>query len=574
MGKQTKLLLLILLVLILVASGLLIGFLLSDDDADNEESEDVQESTDVQKQYISDYQVDQPDLADQVSTQNEEDEEPDVLGAEAGRKVVKFAKNLPKKELRNLEKKYKVKFTDDVAFNGVYSLTANASSDLTGLSSEVASFESMETDIEVRIAAQSVDWGVERVGTTQVMNKYTGEGIKVAVLDTGTQLDHPDLVDNIISGYDFVNNDADPSDDSGHGTHIAGIIAASNNDIGTLGVAHNTKIMPVKVLNGRGSGYLSDVLQGIFYAMGNDADIINLSLVTFTNAPIFEFVVDFATENGVLVVGAAGNYRGQTCLYPAAYSSVICVVATDRDNRVASFSNLGGDLSAPGVSNYSTYPGSRYAYLSGTSMATPHVSGAAAAVMQACNCSAAEVRTILEQTAVDLGEEGKDGLFGYGLIDLVAATQKGKGNLPSTTPPPAEERGQSFFKKPAATIQDLVVTNPETKRIMTDDTELFLQFALDPVLGESDLSQIELYLDNEEIYSTDSQSGSYNLSLSDLANGQYFIRIIAKFNDSSLSFERLILEVDRPGSNLNMSRANPINPGNKKILGIITRFDY
>ncbi len=193
------------------------------------------------------------------------------------------------------------------------------------------------------------------------------------------QYDHPDLAGKVIRG-DHVDNDWDPYDGNGHGTHTAGIAAAvTNNARGIAGMAPEATIYAVRVLDESGSGTLQNVANGIIHAADNGADVINLSLGSPNDSITLKEAVDYAWNKGVVVVAAAGNDGSAQPTYPAYYSDAIAVAATDSDESKASFSNYGNwvDVAAPGVNIYSTYTDGGYASLSGTSMATPHVAGLA-----------------------------------------------------------------------------------------------------------------------------------------------------------------------------------------------------
>ncbi len=270
---------------------------------------------------------------------------------------------------------------------------------------------------------QQLPWGVDRVDADLVNG--TGADVTVCVVDTGIDKDHPDLQANIVGGKNFAAKGAavDPTqwdDDNGHGTHVAGTIAALDNSVGVVGVAPQASLLAAKVLDRRGSGYLSDVVAGVDYCVQSGADVVSMSLGTSSDVQTMHDAVDAAYAAGVLLVAAAGNDYGGAVSYPAAYDSVIAVSATDSSDNLASFSSVGPEveLAAPGVSVLSTYKGGSYATLSGTSMATPHVSGVVALAIQANPLlSNAEVRALLQNTADDLGAAGKDNWFGYGLVD-------------------------------------------------------------------------------------------------------------------------------------------------------------
>lgn len=202
----------------------------------------------------------------------------------------------------------------------------------------------------------------------------------IAIVDTGTDYTHPDLQGKVVAGFDFVNNDADPMDDNGHGTHCAGIAAANtNNSVGVAGVGFNCSVMPVKVLNAAGSGYLDAVANGVTYAVDHGAKVVSMSLGGGSGTLTLQNAVDYAWNHGVVVVAAAGNSSTTTPSYPAFYTNCIAVASTDSNDLRSSFSNYGTwvDVAAPGSNILSTVPGGGYEYWSGTSMATPAVAGLA-----------------------------------------------------------------------------------------------------------------------------------------------------------------------------------------------------
>jgi subtilisin family serine protease len=252
------------------------------------------------------------------------------------------------------------------------------------------------------------------------------------VIDTGIDATHADLLDNLKGGYNAINPAVSWADDNGHGTHVAGTIAAIDNSIGVIGVAREADLYAVKVLNRKGSGYTSDIIEGIDWAIENDMDIINMSLGSSWYSATFEAACTRAIDAGIVVVAAAGNSGpgAETVGYPAKYPGVIGVSATDSSNVIAYFSSRGEgvDIAAPGVSIYSTYKGGAYTTMSGTSMASPHVAGVVALILTQPDgndgmWTPAEVEARLEGTAQDLGTDGPDLLYGAGLVraDLAVA---------------------------------------------------------------------------------------------------------------------------------------------------------
>ncbi|MCZ8222703.1 MAG: S8 family serine peptidase [Microcystis sp. LE19-84.1B] len=275
------------------------------------------------------------------------------------------------------------------------------------------------------------DWGVNLVNAPEAWARgYTGQGIVVAVLDTGVDRNHADLAGNIwtnageiandgldndgngyvddVYGWNFANGNNNTLDGNRHGTHVAGTIAAGNNGFGATGVAYNSRIMPVKVLSDSGSGSYSGVAQGIRYAVDNGADVINMSLGGGSTSSAVQSALQYASSRSVIVVMAAGNAGAAQPGYPAfnATSWGLAVGAVNSSNQMASFSNRAGSnssmryVTAPGVQVYSTLPNGGYGFLSGTSMATPHVAGVVALMLSANpNLTDAQVRQIITATA-------------------------------------------------------------------------------------------------------------------------------------------------------------------------------
>lgn len=271
----------------------------------------------------------------------------------------------------------------------------------------------------------SNQWGPQDIFAPLAWNITTGsQNVIVAIVDTGVDYTHPDIMANYYpGGYDYINNDADPKDDNGHGTHVAGIAAAvTNNGVGIAGISQS-KIMAEKVLNNVGSGSYSAVANGIIHATNKGAKVISLSLGGSFSSSTLQNAVNYAWKNGALIVAAAGNDNSGRISYPAAYSNVIAVSALDPGDNFAYYSNHGKkiELAAPGTNIYSTYPGG-YAYMSGTSMATPFISGSAALVLSKNGgLTNSQVRNILDTTAVDLGARGRDAYFGYGKVNVYGA---------------------------------------------------------------------------------------------------------------------------------------------------------
>jgi subtilisin family serine protease len=275
-------------------------------------------------------------------------------------------------------------------------------------------------------------WGVVKIGAPSVWPSSTGSAVKVAILDTGMDKDHPDLP-TAAGGINFVANrgKVDPTaweDDNGHGSHCAGIIAAKiNNGKGSQGVAPGAALYIAKVLNKSGSGTITDIVAGIDWAISKQVNVISMSLGAATGYSTLEAACKRAYDAKITIVAAAGN-NGGAVIYPAAYDTVIAVSATDSSDVYASFTSHGTqiDVSAPGVSIYSTYKNGGYATMSGTSMACPHVVGEIALLLEDhANdlTTPALVKSILEDSrcVVDLGTTGWDEYYGAGRISASGA---------------------------------------------------------------------------------------------------------------------------------------------------------
>lgn len=273
---------------------------------------------------------------------------------------------------------------------------------------------------------QEKQWGLAELGAPGAWSLTQGAGSVVAVIDSGVDGSHPDLAAAMVRGVntrtdrgDYTEPTVDPD---GHGTHVAGIIAArAGNDKGVVGVAPQASIMPVKVLGADGAGYMGDVVEGIVWAADNGADVINMSL----GGPDADFsapAVAYARAKGVVVVAAAGNEGSSAPSYPAALPGVISVSALDRDGEVDTYSNYGTtiDLAAPGSDILSTVPDG-YGYMTGTSMAAPHVAGVAALVDSVA--PDADIEVVLVASARDAGPAGRDARFGAGIVAAQAAVQ-------------------------------------------------------------------------------------------------------------------------------------------------------
>jgi PKD repeat protein len=328
----------------------------------------------------------------------------------------------------------------------------------------------VEPDLVGRAVDTELDnaWGVTRIGAGAVHSGGNAAvGVKIAIIDSGVNYDHPDLNASYAGGYDFTQGDDDPMDVYGHGTHVAGTACAEDNDngisepgLGVVGVAPGCALYSLRVLDDDGSGYASETIAAMQWAVDNDIQVANLSLGWDRDpGTIFKAAFDNAWTAGLVTVAAAGNSgnppgRGNSVIYPAKYDSVIAVAATDSSDSRASFSSTGDEveLAAPGVSVFSTWNDDTgyydpqpvcgtdangeygcYKYGSGTSMASPHVAGTAALILAANpGWTNDQVRAQLQSTADDLGDAGRDAQYGYGLVDADEAASA-VGGLPTAS---------------------------------------------------------------------------------------------------------------------------------------------
>lgn len=281
----------------------------------------------------------------------------------------------------------------------------------------------IEKDAQIKMVeeinlSQTVPWGFQDIGgVNSFVYDHKGQNIKIALLDTGI-VNHPDLT--VSGGVHFVDGVSNYTDDNGHGTHIAGIIGAQNNEIGVIGLAPSSAIYSVKVLDSDGLGTYSQAIQGIYWAIDNNMNLISLSFGGVVDSQALHEAIKTATGHGLIVVAASGNGGSgdNTMLYPAMYPEVVSVGAVNEEHQRASFSSTGPglDIVAPGVDVLSTSSDGSYSVKSGTSMAAPHVTGALAVVWsQNPSWTAQQVIDRIYDTVTQLGDINE---YGRGLVDI------------------------------------------------------------------------------------------------------------------------------------------------------------
>ncbi|MEY8746740.1 S8 family peptidase [Paenibacillus tundrae] len=292
---------------------------------------------------------------------------------------------------------------------------------------------SAEVTVPNDILFTDYQWNLPAIETNRGWNISKGnKDVIVAVVDTGVDINHPDLKGKLLKGYNVIDPTREPLDDVGHGTHVAGIIGAIvNNNEGVAGMSWYNNVLPVKVLDSSGSGTTYAVAEGIIWAADHGAKVINMSLGNYADAQFLHDAIKYAFDRDIVLIAATGNDNTERPGYPAAYPEVFAVSATDPDMNKASYSNYGDyvDVMAPGTSIASTYPDNQYAALSGTSMASPHVA-ALAGLIRSINpdLTNTEVMDLMRQSVIDLGDPGHDKYYGYGQVDVYKALQAASSN--------------------------------------------------------------------------------------------------------------------------------------------------
>lgn len=292
--------------------------------------------------------------------------------------------------------------------------------------------------VSVNDPSYTKSWALPKTQATTAWDTTNGNGVVIAILDTGVNSSHPDLASNIVPGWNIYDNNANTSDVHGHGTGVAGTAAmVGNNGTGSTGVAWGAKIMPVRISAPDGYAYWSTVAQGVYWAADNGAKVVNISYNGVSGSSTVQSAAQYLRNKGGVVVVAAGNSGGLESI--AANDALLTVSATDSNDARASFSSYGDyvDLAAPGVSIYSTTSAGSYANWSGTSFSSPVTAGVVALMMSAnSKLGSADIERILKSTAVDLGSAGADPYFGAGRVDAAKAVATAKSTVTADTQSP------------------------------------------------------------------------------------------------------------------------------------------
>lgn len=272
-------------------------------------------------------------------------------------------------------------------------------------------------------STQVVPWGISKINADVAWPLAGSNTVKIGIVDSGIQLNHPDLASNVKGSFNAIDRKESANDDNGHGTHVAGIIASTDNDLGVVGVAPRAELYAVKVLDNTGSGRISDVIDGIQWCVSNHMQVANMSLGTVKYSKALYSAIKKAYSSGLIMVAAAGNGGPGTSTveYPAKFNEVIAVSATDENNAITIWSSRGSeiDIAAPGNNIYSTFVNSTYGTLSGTSMAAPHVTGAIALKLSSSpGLTPTSILNLLRSTATGLPNASPEEQ-GAGLVDAL-----------------------------------------------------------------------------------------------------------------------------------------------------------
>ena len=395
--------------------------------------------------------------------------------------------------------------------------------------------ESIEVDVRRKPMAQTTPYGYTMVQANQFAQSDT-TARKVCIIDTGYNLGHPDLPGTNDGVTGQANNSAVGNwynDGNGHGTHVAGTIAAYDNNEGVVGVYPGVDMHIVKIFNDNGQWtYASDLIDAITQCQDAGSNVVNMSLGGGSSSTTERNAMQSFTDAGMLLVAAAGNDGNSAKSYPASYDAVMSVAAVDSNENRASYSQYNDqvEIAAPGSAVQSTYPTNTYASLSGTSMATPHVAGGAALVWSYFpQCSNNQIRSALNATAEDKGSAGRDNFYGYGLMQLADAynylntngcagggTGGGGGSEPGVEPVSGQLTGLSGTRR---NWDRYTWTIPEGVTQMTirtsggsGDADLYVKFGSQPETNSYDCRPYQNR--NSEVWTFDApESGTWHIGI-------------------------------------------------------------
>ncbi len=353
-------------------------------------------------------------------------------------------------------------------------------------------------------------WYLAKINGSMAWDISKGSGgVVVAVVDSGVDATHPDLAGKIVAGWNFLGANADTSDVYGHGTAVAGAVAAMTDNLaGISGIAWNNSIMPLVVLNSSNYASYSNIAAAIVWAADHGARAINVSLGGTSASSTLQSAVNYAWSKGAVVFAAAANAATSTPAYPAACDKVVAIGSTDESDRLASFSNYGTwiDLTAPGTSMLTTVRGGGYSYWQGTSFSTPLAAGVAALMWSVNpNLTAASLVDLLQRNSDDLGSAGFDATYGYGRLNAYKAVLAAQGSVSADTSAPTVAIG---YPSPGAVVAGTMQVQGS---------------ALDDVA----VTKVEFYVDGQLNGSSTLAAFSFAWNTATAANGAHTLAVKA-----------------------------------------------
>jgi thermitase len=391
-------------------------------------------------------------------------------------------------------------------------------------------------------------WNLKKVLAEQAFDVSNGGGSTIAVIDTGIDSTHPDLSGLVLTGLNTIDGSSNTSDSNSHGTHVAGIAAAqTNNGSGIASISYQSKVLPVKVLGGDGSGTYSDVAEGIVYAADNGARVINMSLGGSSDSTTLKNAVNYALGRGSMIVASAGNNGNSSPSYPASYPGVLSVSASDQSDNLASFSSYGNNVfvASPGVSITSSVPGGGYKQYNGTSMAAPHLAGLIALVLSKNpGYSNSEVLDQIKKNSEKVGpysydQNGWNPYYGYGRISSGKTLQNLASPSPSATPSATPDatlkpsngksanKGKRFSFNLNGTVDGVDLEKGKFSVKVEGGNPDFLELVVNNL--------VDIYIGGNTVLKTQ----SHGLNLSDLTSGAR-VQVRGKSEESKLMADEVI----------------------------------
>ncbi|WP_320044175.1 S8 family serine peptidase [uncultured Desulfobacter sp.] len=367
-------------------------------------------------------------------------------------------------------------------------------------------------------------WHLPIISAPSAWDLTTGsQSVPIAIIDSGVDPTHPDLADNLIAGYNFLGDNTDTQDIQGHGTAVAGSAAAiTDNLTGVAGVAGDSSIMPLVVVNAYGSATYYDIARAINYAADQGVRIMNISISGSSYSSTLQNAVDYAWDKGAVIIASASNYSTETPYYPAACTNVVAVSATTSADTLASFSNYGDwvDISAPGLYILTTTRGGGYGNMSGTSFSSPITAGVAALILSANpSLSNTQVIDILTKSADDLGSTGFDNYFGYGRVNAHQSI------LTALAAVPDEDTVDPYVN----------ITSPQNDTTVNGSLTVSVT-----AVDDSGVERVELYVNGEVLASDTTLPYTFAWDTYGYANSEYELMAVAYDTSGNAGWSNVI----------------------------------